>query len=67
MKIFGERLRELRLDKGLSQKELAEILHVSQSVIADWERNIMETDFEMLAKIARFFDVKSDFLIGLES
>lgn len=66
MKIFGTRLRELRLEKNLSQKEFAAYFNVRQSTIADWERGIMETDFETLAKIARFFDVRSDYLLGLE-
>jgi len=66
MRIFGERLRELRKDRGLSQKQLADIFYVSQATIADWERNVVETDFEMLGRIAKFFGVKSDYLIGIE-
>lgn len=66
MKVFGIRLRELRQEKNLSQKEFAEFFNVSQSTIADWERGIMETDFETLAKISKFFDVRSDYLLGLE-
>lgn len=66
MKLFGIRLRELRQEKNLSQKDFAVFFNVRQSTIADWERGIMETDFETLAKIAKFFDVRSDYLLGLE-
>jgi len=66
MRVFGERLRELRLEKGLSQKELATAFNVKQPTVADWERGVMETDFETLVKIAGFFDVRSDYLLGLE-
>jgi len=64
--IFGEKLKELRQEKNIIQRDLAKILNVSQPTIADWERGVMETDFETLVKIAKFFNVRTDYLLGLE-
>ena len=66
MRIFGKRLKELRLENNISQVQLADIFNVRQSSIADWERGVTETDFETLIKLAKFFKVTSDYLLGLE-
>ena len=63
---FGERLKELRINKKLSQKRLAEIMGTTNSSICDWECGRSEPCFEILTKIAIFFDVTTDFLLGLE-
>lgn len=62
--MFAERLRELRLDKNLTQQQLADILGVDRTTVMKWERNERETNFAMLIKIARYFDVSCDYLIG---
>ena len=64
--MFGEKLKELRTEKEYSQNELAKKLNVSKQNISDWENGKSETSFEMLTKIAKFFDVRTDFLLGLE-
>lgn len=63
---FGKRLKELRLEKGLSQETLAKKLNVAFNTISDWENGKHEPDFKMLMTLARFFDVSSDYLLGLE-
>ena len=65
MKIFGERLRELRTEKGLTQKQLAQELQVNHASIVDWEIRDMEPAYETLVKIVKFFDVSADYLLGL--
>ena len=65
MKSFGERLKELRLEKGLSQKVLAEKLGYNQSMICFWERGVNEPTESAIRKAALFFEVSADFLIGL--
>ncbi len=65
MKSFGERLKELRLEKGLSQKALAEKLGYNQSMICFWERGVNEPTESAIRKAALFFEVSADFLIGL--
>lgn len=64
MNKFSERIRELRLEKRLSRKQLAEALFVSERLISYWENGKRECDFEMLIKIASYFKVSIDYLLG---
>lgn len=66
MKIFAERLKELRQEKGLSQMELAKAIGLGQSSIAHWEKNERVPNAEAIAVIAKFFAVSADYLIGLD-
>lgn len=66
MENFGEKLKELRLEKGLTQKELAMELGNAQSAIYYWETNRQEPTISALKKLCTFFDVSADYLIGLE-
>ena len=61
---FAQRLKELRLDNSLTQAELANALSVDQRTVSNWEKGIREPDFESLMKIARYFNVSADYLIG---
>lgn len=63
---FAQRIKELRSDRKLKQSELAEALEVDQSTISSWESGYREPDFERLSKIAKFFEVTTDYLLGLE-
>ncbi len=67
MKIFCERLRDLREDAGLSISSLARDLGVSEVAVSRWEREVRIPNIEMLYKIALFFKVSADYLIGLEN
>ena len=60
----GERLSELRKDNGLTQKDLAEILGVSENSISLYERNINTPDDELKVKIANYFNVSLNYLLG---
>jgi len=66
MKVFAERLWQLRLKQKLMPKELAYKLGVSDSTICRWERDVMSITDENIVKVAKFFDVSSDYLLGLE-
>lgn len=66
MKIFQERLKELRKEKGLLQKDLAQKLKTTNSSISDWEKGRSQPDLQTLANLARFFEVSVDYLLGLE-
>ena len=61
---FNEKLRRLRRNKKLTQEQLANILQVSSGTIAMWETAKREPDFTMVQKIATFFDVSIDYLLG---
>ena len=56
------RIRELRKEKKLSQKDLATQFHVAQNTISGWEEGIRDTD--TVAALAAFFDVSTDYLLG---
>ncbi len=61
--IFGTRLKELRLEKELSQRKLGEKLNVSNQTISFWEIGKREPDLDTLVKIAKFFEVSIEFLL----
>lgn len=66
MKIFSQRLRELRQDKNLSMKQLAKEINTTDAAISNWENGINEPKISFLKSIAIYFNVSSDYLIGLE-
>lgn len=63
--IVGERLQELRKDKGLSQKELAAILGIKPKTLSAYEREVANPSDEIKVKIARYFNISLDYLMGL--
>lgn len=67
MKIFAERLRDLRLEKGLSMKELAKELNITDATISYWENDVNEPKITYLKSIALYFNVSTDYLLGLEN
>lgn len=66
-KVFAERLKLLRQEKGIGQIGLAKELDVGKSVISLWERGECEPTLSKLAAIADYFGVTIDFLAGLEN
>ncbi len=66
-KIFGEKLKKLRMDKDLLQKELAEELKTDRSTITAWEIGKAYPTVEMLISIADYFNVSIDYLLGREA
>jgi len=67
VKKFSERLRKLRTDKELSQAKLAVALGTHQQTVDRWERGLIEPSMEVIIQIAVFFDVTTDYLLGLNS
>lgn len=62
--MFGDRLKNLREDADLKQKELGKALDVTSQTISGWEINRTKPDYEMLKKIANYFGVSIDYLLG---
>ena len=58
------RLRDLRHAKGISQQDLADILHVTQQSIYKYETGKAESDLDVVIAIANYFDVSVDYLVG---
>ena len=67
MKVFAERLRELRQERNLSMKQLARELNTTDAAISNWENGINEPKISYLKLIAEFFGVSADYLLGLEN
>ena len=65
--MLNERIRELRIASGISQVELAEKLGVSKQSVSNWENDNIQPSIEMLVKIARVFNVSTDFLLGQDA
>ena len=59
-----EQLRKLRKKNNLSMKELGKVLNVSESTISLYESGKREPDFETLIKLAEYFNVSTDYLLG---
>ena len=58
------RIKELRTSHGLTQVEFAKQLAVSKQAVSNWENNNIQPSIDMLLKIADFFGVSTDFLLG---
>ncbi len=64
--MLNENIKNLRKLRHLSQVELAGQLHVSKQCVSNWENDNILPSVEMLVKIAKFFGVSTDVLLGLE-
>jgi transcriptional regulator with XRE-family HTH domain len=63
--LIGERLYDLRKDKGLSQEELGEILNINKHSISSYERGRSEPPDDIKIILAKYFNVSVDYLLGL--
>ncbi|HBR32394.1 MAG TPA: transcriptional regulator [Clostridiales bacterium] len=63
---IGKNLKKLRVQRDLTQEQLAEILNVSAQAISRWENNTTYPDIATVPFIANFFDVSVDELIGMD-
>lgn len=63
---IGTRIALLRKERGLTQKELAERLAVSQPVVSDYEHDVIRIPADVAVAIARVLDVSTDELLGLK-
>ena len=63
---FGNILKELRLEKNMSQTELAKQIGVGKSIISLWEKDECEPTLSKLIALAEFFGVTIDYLAGIE-
>lgn len=66
MEIFAERLKELRQDKGLSIQALSKATKIGVASICRWENCQADVKGMQLVILARYFEVSTDYLLGLE-
>ena len=64
--MYGIRIRELRKERKLSQKELASILEVDFRTVSFWETERYEPNFKQLEALCKYFEVSADYIIGLK-
>lgn len=61
---FGKRLKELRLEKNVTQQQVGDFLDVGRATIAGYETKDKHPDFDKLNLLAQFFNVTTDYLVG---
>ena len=64
--MLNQRIRELRTAKNISQVELAEALGVTKQSVSNWENDNIQPSIEMLMRLAGFFSVSTDYLLGFD-
>lgn len=64
--MFSEKLKGLRVAKGMSQKDLAEKLGVAKSAVSFYENGERFPSYDVLIKISRIFNVTTDYLLDVE-
>ncbi len=62
---MGERLKNLRISKNLTQKQVAERLGIAISTLSGYELEEKHPSYFVLMKLARLYDVSTDYLIGM--
>ena len=66
MSMFSENLKKIRKDNNISQRNLSEFLGFRCSAIANYESGRNEPSFDTLVKLASFFDVTIDYMLGID-
>jgi len=66
MVMLNQRIKELRLARGINQVKLAEALGVTKQSVSNWENDNIQPSIEILMKLAEYFCVSTDYLLGLE-
>lgn len=62
---IGKRLKEIRISKGLLQKDVAKSIGISKARLSNYEMNKRKPSIEIIAKISRFYNVSVDYLLFL--
>lgn len=62
--MVSKKIRQLRNDKGRTQKELSDKLHVGKTTVSNYETGYSVPDIEMLSQMAKLFDVSIDYILG---
>jgi putative transcriptional regulator len=64
--MLGETIKQYRKEKGLTQEEVADRLHVTRQTISKWEKNYSVPDAELLVTLAEVLDVSTSQLLGAQ-
>ncbi|MDU3459939.1 helix-turn-helix domain-containing protein [Streptococcus oralis] len=66
LNIFPQRLKELRLKRGLTQQQIADLVHINRVTYTNWEKGKREPSFVNLVNLADLLEVSLDWLFGRE-
>lgn len=61
---LGKKIKKLREEKGIRQEDIGKLFNVSKSAVSQWENDIRTPDMGIIIKLADFFDVSTDYLLG---
>lgn len=64
--MLGKKIKDLRKEKGLTQKELADVMNITPQAISLWEKDQADPDLINIKKLAKFFDISIDELMNTE-
>lgn len=65
--MLNKRIKELRISRKLNQVQLGKALSVTKQTISNWENDNIQPSVNMLIKIAEYFNVSTDYLVGLDN
>jgi len=65
--MLNERIRQLRIERNMSQVDLAKQLNVIKQSVSNWENDNIQPSIEMLMKLAQTFSVSTDYILGLDN
>ena len=63
---FGENVKSLRIEKGITQESFAKEFNVTSATVSRWEAGLIEPSFQTLIALSQWFNVSTDYLLGLE-
>ena len=62
--LFGDRLKELRKERNLTQEDIGNLCDVAKNTVSNWENNINQPPFDIVKKLAHYFGVTIDYLLN---
>ena len=65
MEISAIRIKELRIEKGLTQQQVADYLKIDRSNYSKYERGVLIMTPDMIRQLCKFYDSSADFIIGI--
>ena len=65
--MIGNNIKKLRMQRGMTQKNLADLLFVSPQAVSRWENNEVEPSIGTITEMAKIFNVTTDEILGVES
>lgn len=64
---LGEKIKELRKSKGITQEQLSDMLNVSSQAVSKWETGVANPDLALIPDLAKMFEVSTDELLGVDN